>query len=157
MKTKFTILTVIILIFTISCTASLPLILDENNTKPLKVWVDNPPKIVGKKGEEIVLKYDWSGKKSEFEDMQNAAGEITYKITGGKFAAGRHNFGAATKYKLEEKGEFKFYFSSNVEGGNATGGGRLMLSLFCSYKDKDGNKHRGSLGGVSLDVTFKAD
>ena len=25
------------------------------------------------------------------------------------------------------------------------------------YKDKDGNKHRGRLGGVSLDVTFKAD
>lgn len=62
----------LIILITISCTASLPLILGENNTKPLKVWVDNPPKIVGNKAEEIVLKYDWGNKKSEFEEMQQA-------------------------------------------------------------------------------------
>ena len=157
MKAKITILFILTLIFTLSCTASLPLVLDENNAKPLNVWVDNPPNIVGNKAEKIVLKYDWNGKKSEFEKMQNAVGEITYKIQGGKFAAGRHNYGASIKYDLEEKGEFKFYFSSNVEEGNATGTGRLMLNLTCSYKDKDGNKHKGWLGGVTLNVTFKKD
>lgn len=147
----------LMIIFIISCTASLPLLFEKENVKPIKVWVDSPPQIVGDKAEEIILKYDWEGKKSGFETLQNADGKITYKITGGKFAGGRHNYGAAIKYELEEKGEFKFYFSSKVEGGNATGAGRLMLYLTCSYKDKDGNKHKGSLGGVTLNVTFKKD
>lgn len=155
---KMIYLIIIVLSFPLqSCIETLPLVLPEGNVKPIRVWVDNPPKVVGNKAVEVVLKYDWGGEKSEFEEMQNPDGEIIYTITGGKFAAGRHHFGRAVEYKLEEKGEFSFYFSSNVEGGNATGGGRLMLSMVCKYKDKDGNKHRGGLGGVSIDVTFKTN
>ena len=154
----------VIILFTLSCTSSLPLVRDENvGDSPLTISVVSPPDSVNLAGVEVLINYTWNGKKSEFEQRQNAVGGITYVLFHGKFAGGIHASGGGFErpVDLQETGIIKHHATSDMgwdtlyEELTAIGGGRLMFGVSCSYKDKDGNKHEGSVSNfLEVPVIF---
>ena len=133
------------------------LVLDGSGKLPVNFIADEIPAVIGKAAE-IKLKYEWRNwSKSEFEAKQNAAGEIEYYYTIGKFA-GRHSFGRKVKFEIKEEGDFNFRISSALdnEGSYGIGKGRVLVNFSCAYKGLDGIKHKGTIGSMSINTTFKA-
>lgn len=147
-----------LLLFVTSSFSAEPLVLGEGGKFPLKFIVDSLPAAIGK-SVEIKMRYEWRyWSKSEFEQKQNAVGKIKYTIKFGKFCGGLHKYGGRGKYKVEEGGDLNFRASSYIDdkGNYGTGEGRLMVSIYCSYKGTDGKKHKGQIGGIRINVNFKA-
>lgn len=88
--------------------------------------------------------------------QKRVAGKIKYSVQFGKFAGGKHSFGAKIKRDIEDQGVLKFRVNSIIgdNGVYATGDGRLFVNVFCSYKGKDGKKHKGKIGSTYLNVKF---
>lgn len=138
--------------------AAEPLVLNESAEDPIKfVWEELPGVI--SEPVEIKLQYVWRyWSKSEFEEQQNAAGKIKYTVQIARFVGGQHSYGAKVKYDLEEKDDFNLWASSSMgdSGGYGTGEGWYMVSFFCSYKGKDGKRHKGRIGALKINATFEA-
>jgi hypothetical protein len=135
-----------------------PLVLNDSRDNPIKFVWDELPGVIGK-STEIKLKYVWRyWSKSEFEEKQNANGKIKYTCQIAKFIGGQHAFGAKVKYDIEEEGDFNFRASSVIgdNGSYGTGKGRIMVYFFCSYKGKDGKRHKGRIGAMQINATFEA-
>jgi len=148
----------LIILITLSCTSSLPLVLDENIGKPLTLSVISPPDSIGIKVTKLWINYTWNGNKSKFEKSQNAIGEIKYTFSSGKFVGSRHFHDRERKYPFMESGravEYNVTSSTNGTEGYFNGMGRLIFSVRCSYKDKDGYKHWGWVSNyLEIPVTF---
>jgi len=146
----------LIILFTVSCTSSLPIVRDENaGSLPLILSLGTPLDSITREGVEISINYTWNGKKSEFEQRQNAVGGITYTVHWGKFAEA-HDFDWPRKTHLKETGVFIFFETSKFENLKyyVTGKGRVFLTVNCSYQDKDGNEHKGTVGQINIPVIF---
>lgn len=148
----------LIILITQSCTSSLPLVLDENIGRPLTLSVISPPDSINMEGEEILINYTWNGNKSDFVKSQSAVGEIKYTFISGKFGGGRHLYDWGRKYYFQKTGGVIGYnatSSTDATGGYVYGKGRLMFRVSCSYKDKDGNKHSGTVSNyLEIPVIF---
>lgn len=161
MKNKILGLGFLTILITQSCTSSLPLVLDENIGRPLTISVISPPDSINVKGEIVLVKYTWNYNKSKFEKSQNAVGEIKYTFSSGKFGGGRHLYDWERKYALKEpEGYIQYNATSSTKSVHDNwnyvyGKGRLMFSVRCSYKDKDGNKHWGFVSNyLEIPVIF---
>jgi hypothetical protein len=139
----------LLIIFSVELFAAEPLVLNDSKM-PLKFVVDTIPAAVSGRIT-VPFKYHWEGwNKTEFEEHQNAAGRITYKVQYGSFAGGSHNYGPKIKHDIQEQGVLDFGVGSNM------GEGRLFISVFCEYKGKDGKKHKGKIGSTYLSVNFSS-
>lgn len=157
MKNKIVGIGFFTIIFTLSCTSSLPLILDENiGSPPLTLSVVSIPESISSEGTEILINYTWNGNKSKFEEKQDAVGGITYCVIDGKFRDGRPISEGRTNYgDLNEPGLFKYFPASPLDEGYVTGEGTLIYSVECLYKDKDGNNHKGIVSNyLEIHVVF---
>lgn len=138
--------------------AAEPLVLNDSADNPIKFVWEELPEVIGEPVE-IKLQYVWRyWSKSEFEEKQNAAGKIKYKVQIARFVGGKHSYGAKVKYDLKEKGDFNLWASSSMgdSGGYGTGAGWYMVSFFCSYRGKDGKRHRGRIGAMKINASFEA-
>ena len=165
MKNMVVGLGLVIILFTLSCTSSLPIVRDEDTeSDPLTLSVVSPPDSVNLAGVEVLINYAWNGKKSEFEQRQNAVGGITYLLYQRKFGGGVHNiaWGYDRSIDLQETGIIKYHATSDMGWGQSTGqpsiaigGGRLMFLVHCEYQDKDGNEHKGAVSNyLEVPVIF---
>lgn len=151
---------IFIIIITLSCTSSLPLVLDENIGRPLTLSVISSPDSIGSKSVEVLIKYSWNGNKSKFEQKQGAVGGIEYSFISGKFDGKKHYTDREDPYDdLSETGVIKYNttnsFSSSYDRGRAIGQGGLMFIITCSYKDKNSNKHKGTVSNnLEIPVIF---
>lgn len=145
-----------IMIITLSCTSSLPLVLDENIGRPLTLSFVSSPDSISSEGTEILINYTWNGNKSEFEERQDAVGGITYRVINREFREGKHISEGQINYgNLYEPGLFKYFPTSSLDEGYVTGRGKLMYSVECLYKDKDGNNHNGTVSNyLEIHVIF---
>ena len=144
---------IFIIIITLSCTSSLPLVLDENIGRPLTLSVISSPDSIGSKSVEVLIKYAWNGNKSKFEQKQGAVGRIEYSFIPGKFDEKKHCTDGEYRYDdLSETGVIKYNatnsLSSSYDRGCAIGQGGLIFTITCSYKDEDSNKHKGTVSNI---------
>jgi hypothetical protein len=135
--------------------AAEPLVLN-NDKIPLVLSVDSIPESIGKNiGVSVFYNWrDWT--QTEFEENQNADGKITYFYTVGKLCGGRHLYGGNVKLKSLDSGVLEFTFNSYTDdkGGYGYGPGHYTVRMHCSYKGKDGKKHKGTIGYLQIDVNF---
>jgi len=134
--------------------AAEPLVLNDNK-KPLLLRIDSLPESIGKNL--VTVNYEWADwSRSEFEEKQDADGKITYSFSVSKFCGGRHIGGARIKMKSIDSGELPLGFNSYTDdkGGYGTGPGRYSVTMYCSYKGKDGKKHKGVIGQLTVNVNF---
>lgn len=144
----------IFLLSIIYTNAAEPLVLNDDKM-PLILSIDSLPEFIGKSL--VTVNYNWvDWSKSEFEEKQNAAGNITYSFRVSKFCGGRHIGGGKIKLKSFDSGVLKLGFNSYIDdkGGYGTGPGRYSVSIYCSYKGKDGKRHTGTIGHLTVNVNF---
>ena len=172
----------VIILFTMSCTSTsyLPIVRDENvGDSPLTISVVFPPDSVNSQGNgsggrtigfmsqvAVSINYTWNGKKSEFEQRQNAAGRITYRLLLLKKAGGEvdYSHSGGKLVDLQETGIIKRWVTGPVESSRkttlgktviVTGGGRLVFGIYCAYRDKDGKWHEGDVSNrLEVPVMF---
>ncbi|UCG26977.1 MAG: hypothetical protein JSV24_08350 [Bacteroidales bacterium] len=160
MKCSF-IVPVFFILVCFSCAPALPLIVEEGSDTPLiTISVANPPDTISTEGLSIKLDYTWNSPRQVFEELQKAVGGIKYSVTNGKFGGGRHDYGwPVVLDRLEDSGSLNFFavnkFGSGSEEGYASGNGRLMYGISCTYKDREGKKHRGAVSNyLEIPVVF---